>query len=78
VCPYLSAREQSELSELSELSPPMCRHANSLPIGDALRPCHLAWGGLRPVSGGVVFSKLSKLLNQEDALSAPVYSTFAR
>jgi hypothetical protein len=35
------------------------------------RPCHLAWGGLRPVSGGVVFSKLSKLLNQEDALGAP-------
>jgi hypothetical protein len=28
-------------------------------------------GCLRPVSGGVVFSKLSKLLNQEDALSAP-------
>jgi hypothetical protein len=25
----------------------------------------------RPVSGGVVLSKLSKLLNQEDALSAP-------
>jgi hypothetical protein len=25
----------------------------------------------RPVSGGVVFSKLSKLLNQEDALGAP-------
>ena len=35
------------------------------------RPCHLAWYGLRTVSGGVVFSKLSKLLNQEDALSAP-------
>jgi hypothetical protein len=35
------------------------------------RPCHLAWEGLRPVSGGAVFSKLSKLLNQEDALSAP-------
>jgi hypothetical protein len=27
--------------------------------------------GLGPVTGGVVFSKLSKLLNQEDALSAP-------
>jgi hypothetical protein len=25
----------------------------------------------RPVPGGVVFSELSKLLNQEDALSAP-------
>jgi hypothetical protein len=35
------------------------------------RPCHLAWEGLGPVSGGVVFSKLSKLLNQENALSAP-------
>jgi hypothetical protein len=30
-----------------------------------------AGDGLRPVSGGVVFSKLSKLLNQENALSAP-------
>jgi hypothetical protein len=30
------------------------------------RPRHLG-----PVTGGVVFSKLSKLLNQEDALSAP-------
>jgi hypothetical protein len=29
------------------------------------------WGGLWPVTGGVVFSKLSKLLNQEVALSAP-------
>ncbi len=28
-------------------------------------------GPLRPVSGGLVFSKLSKLLNQENALSAP-------
>jgi hypothetical protein len=35
------------------------------------RPCPLASDGLGPVSGGVVFSKLSKLLNQEDALSAP-------
>jgi hypothetical protein len=35
------------------------------------RPCHLAWEGLRPVSGGVVFTKLSKLLNQENALSVP-------
>ena len=26
---------------------------------------------LSPVGGGVVFSKLSKLLNREDALSAP-------
>jgi hypothetical protein len=39
------------------------------------RPCHLAWDGLEPVSGGgVVFSKLSKLLNQENALSAPCYA----
>jgi hypothetical protein len=38
------------------------------------RPCHLAADGLGPV--GVVFSKLSKLLNHEDALSAPCsYST---
>jgi hypothetical protein len=35
------------------------------------RPCHLAWKGLRPVSGGVASSKLSILLNQENALSAP-------
>jgi hypothetical protein len=27
--------------------------------------------GLGPVTGGVVFSKLSKLLNHEDALSVP-------
>ena len=27
--------------------------------------------GVGPVTDGVVFSKLSKLLNQEDALSAP-------
>jgi hypothetical protein len=35
--------------------------------------CHPASvsSGLGPVTGGVVFSKLSKLLNQEDALSAP-------
>ena len=39
-------------------------------------PCHLAWAGLRPVSGDVVFSKLSKLLNQEDALSAPCLKHF--
>jgi hypothetical protein len=39
-------------------------------------PCHLAWAGLRPVSGGVVFSKLSKLLNQEHALSAPCLKHF--
>jgi hypothetical protein len=35
------------------------------------RPRHLAWSGHRPVTGDVVFSKLSKLLYQEDALSAP-------
>jgi hypothetical protein len=35
--------------------------------------CHPASvsSGLGRVTGGVVFSKLSKLLNQEDALSAP-------
>jgi hypothetical protein len=37
---------------------------------------HLAWAGLRPVSGVVVFSKLSKLLNREDALSAPCLKHF--
>ena len=35
------------------------------------RPCHLAWSGHRPVSGDVVLPKLSKLLYQEGALSAP-------
>ncbi len=40
------------------------------------RPYHLAWDGLRPVCGGVVFSKLSKLLNQEDALSVPCLKHF--
>jgi hypothetical protein len=38
------------------------------------RPGPLAWDGLRPVSGGV--SKLSKLLHQEDALSAPCLQHF--
>jgi hypothetical protein len=32
--------------------------------------------GPGPVTGGVVFSKLSKLLNQEDALSAPCLQHF--
>jgi hypothetical protein len=32
--------------------------------------------GLTPVSGGVVSSKLSKLLNQENALSAPCLKHF--
>ena len=40
------------------------------------RPCHLTWDGLGLVTGGVVFSKLSKLLNQEDALSAPYLQHF--
>jgi hypothetical protein len=31
----------------------------------------LGWPGVRPAQVGVVFPKLSKLLNQEDALSAP-------
>jgi hypothetical protein len=35
------------------------------------RPCPPAWDGLRPASVGVVFSELSKLLDQEDALGAP-------
>ncbi len=43
--------------------------ASALRIGERpichARPCHLAG------SGDVVFSKLSKLLNQEDALSGP-------
>jgi hypothetical protein len=30
------------------------------------------------VSGGVVFSKLSKLLNQEDALSAPCFKALSQ
>ena len=40
------------------------------------RLCPLASDGLGPVSGGVVFSKLSRLLNQEDALSAPCLQRF--
>jgi hypothetical protein len=51
---------------------------HALRIGD--RPvCHPASvpSGLGPVTGGVVFSKLSKLLNQEDALSVPcLYGDF--
>ena len=46
--------------------------ADALRIGE--RPvCHPASvpSGLGVVTGDVVFSKLSKLLNQEDALSAP-------
>jgi hypothetical protein len=43
-----------------------------LRIGE--RPvCHPESG---PVTRGVVFSKLSKLLNQEDALSAPCLQHF--
>jgi hypothetical protein len=54
----------------------MCRPADSLPKVDGLHPRHLAWDGLRPAPSGVVFSKLSKLLNQEDALSAPCLQDF--
>jgi hypothetical protein len=32
---------------------------------------------IQPEAGGVVLSKLSKLLNQENALSAPSLRTFA-
>jgi hypothetical protein len=39
------------------------------------RPCPLAGDSLGLVSGGVVFPKLSKLLNQEDALGAPCLDT---
>jgi hypothetical protein len=34
-------------------------------------PCQLAWGVRWPAPGGVVLSKLSKLLSIEVALSAP-------
>ena len=47
------------------------------PIGE--RPiCHPASVSSGPglVTGGVVVSKLSKLLNQEDALSAPCLKHF--
>jgi hypothetical protein len=38
--------------------------------------CHPAWTAPDRCSGGVVFSKLSKLLNQEDALGAPCIQRF--
>jgi hypothetical protein len=38
--------------------------------------CHPAWTAPDRCSGGVVFSKLSKLLNQEDALGAPCLQRF--
>jgi hypothetical protein len=41
------------------------------------RRYRLASGGLGAVSGGVGVPKLSKLLNQEDALSAPLLKRFA-
>jgi hypothetical protein len=71
-----------EVSELSELSPVYGRHFQQTGRSFCLR--FLYWrtsrhlspvlSGVRClglVSGGVIFSKLSKLLNQEDALSAP-------
>jgi hypothetical protein len=46
--------------------------AETLSIGD--RPvCQSTRDNAGQVSGGVVFPKLSKLLNQEDALGAPCY-----
>jgi hypothetical protein len=39
------------------------------------RPCPLAGDSLGLVSGGVLFPKLSKLLNQEDALGVPCLDT---
>ena len=45
-----------------------------------LSSCHPAsvvpWSGWPGLSGGVAFPKLSKLLNQEDALSAPCLESF--
>jgi hypothetical protein len=38
--------------------------------------CHPAWTAPDRCSGGVVYSKLSKLLNQEDALGAPCLQRF--
>jgi hypothetical protein len=50
----------------------ICAHALGIGVRPVIqRPCYLAWAGLRPVPGGVVFFKLSKLLNQEGALGAP-------
>jgi hypothetical protein len=54
-------------SAISAISTPYRARMPMLRIASAF----LAWDSLRPVSGGVVFSKLSKLLNQEDALGAP-------
>ncbi len=50
--------------------------ARRRPVASLRRLCPLASDGLGPVSGGVVFSKLSRLLNQEDALSAPCLQRF--
>jgi hypothetical protein len=49
---------------------PVCssRHAAS---SFRVRVIWTGWDGVRPASVGVVFPKLSKLLNQGDALSAP-------
>jgi hypothetical protein len=70
-----------EKCELSELSPVCGRRFRQ--NGTIFLPTHcvlanvpssgvrVIWPGTTWLSGGVVFSKLSKLLNQEDALSAP-------
>ena len=67
--------EKCEKSELSELSP-VTKGTIFLPTSQVLanvpsvirRPCHLAWMAW---AFRWCVSKLSKLLNQEDALSAP-------
>ena len=78
ICGFMRpVREQAAVSVFHLVSPVKRDgiSAYALRIGErpVYRPASVSSGldGLGPVSGGVVFSKLSKLLNQEDALSAP-------
>jgi hypothetical protein len=51
------------------------RYKSPSPVLDRRSFADLAWDGLGMVSGGVVFSGLSKLLNQEGALGVPCLDT---
>jgi hypothetical protein len=65
--PVLTAQAAVSVLHLRQVDERDNRSAYALRIGE--RPVY-------PPAGGVVFSKLSKLLNQEDALSAPCLKDF--
>jgi hypothetical protein len=57
-------------SEISRRTISLARHYALANVPSVIQRA-VIWNGHRPVAGDVVFPKLSKLLNQEDALSAP-------